>query len=116
MEGARMAVTVTWESLRKLARFRAQKGCAISLYLDLDPSETPTPGDAQTRFNAVLTEAEKSDAANRAGLSHEQRKGLQSDFERIRRYYAEELNRDGARGLALFADGPDGFWRALPLP
>ena len=37
-----MAETVTWSLLRELAGFRAEKGCAISLYLNLDPSEVPT--------------------------------------------------------------------------
>src|SRR6266540_1691969 len=42
-----MADTVTWSLLRELANFRAEKGCATSLYLNLDPSEVPTAGDAQ---------------------------------------------------------------------
>ena len=37
-----MAGTLTWEQLRELAGFRAGKGCAISLYLSLDPSDAPT--------------------------------------------------------------------------
>src|SRR5436309_1385938 len=41
-----MAETVSWDGLRELAEFRAEKGCAISLYLDLDPKTTPTAGDA----------------------------------------------------------------------
>ena len=44
-----MASTVTWDRLRDLARFRVQSGCAIGLYLDLDPSDTSTAGDAATR-------------------------------------------------------------------
>src|SRR5688572_10363857 len=111
-----MAVTVTYDALRELAKFRASSGCAILLYVDLDPKDTPTPGDAQTRFNAALNEAEKSDAANRAELTHEEREGLRADFGRMRRYFSEEFNREGAHGLALFAAGLDGFWRPLPLP
>ena len=37
-----MARTITWDELRDLAAFEAEKGCAVSLYLDLDPSVTPT--------------------------------------------------------------------------
>ena len=33
-----MAATVTWDSLRELAAFARENGCAISLYLDLDPT------------------------------------------------------------------------------
>ncbi len=36
--------TVSLEGLRELAAFRAENGCAISLYLDLDPSIVPTAG------------------------------------------------------------------------
>ena len=37
--------TVSLDGLRELSAFRAQNGCAISLYLDLDPSIAPTAGD-----------------------------------------------------------------------
>src|SRR5947208_999705 len=37
-----MADTVTWPLLRELASFRAENGCATTLYLNLDPSEVPT--------------------------------------------------------------------------
>src|SRR5262249_47010703 len=40
-EGDTMAETVSWDSLRELAAFRAEKGCAISVYVCLDPSVTP---------------------------------------------------------------------------
>ena len=40
-----MAETVSWDGLRELAEFRAEKGCAISFYLDLDPKTVPTAGD-----------------------------------------------------------------------
>jgi len=33
-----VAGTITWEQLRELAAFRATRGYAVSLYLDLDPS------------------------------------------------------------------------------
>ena len=48
-----MAGSVTWTQLRELAAFRSKKGCGISLYMNLDPSEVPTPGDVQTRVNAL---------------------------------------------------------------
>src|SRR5919206_136249 len=64
-----MAATVSWESLRGLAEFRAQKGCAVSLYLDLDPAVTPTAGDAASRLNSLLDEAAKSNGATREELA-----------------------------------------------
>ena len=48
-----MAETVTWDGLRELAEFRAEKGCAITLYVDLDPSIVPTAGDADAKGGRV---------------------------------------------------------------
>jgi peptide chain release factor subunit 1 len=108
-----MAGTVTWSLLRELAGFRAEKGCAISLCLNLDPSDVPTAGDAQTRMNAMLRTADKTD---RKDLTHEQRAALKADFERIATWFDDEFERDGSQGLAVFAAGLDNFWRTLALP
>jgi peptide chain release factor subunit 1 len=108
-----MADSVTWSTLRQLAGFRAENGCATSLYLNLDPHEVPTAGDAQTRMNALLSTAEKTD---RRDLTHEQRGALKADFERIARWFDDEFDRDGAQGVAVFAAGLDNFWSTLALP
>jgi peptide chain release factor subunit 1 len=110
-----MARTVTWDELRNLAGFEAEKGRAISLYLDLDPSSSPTAGDAATRLNSLLDEGARADGANRRDLSHDQRQGLKADFDRIRRYFGAEFSRNGAHGLAIFCAGLDNVWRPLPL-
>jgi peptide chain release factor subunit 1 len=109
-----MAATVSWEKLRELAAFRAVRGRAISLYLDLDPSIAPTAGDVAARANALLNEGERVLAA-KGELTHDQRTGLREDFERIRRYVDDEFDRQGSRGLAVFADGLDNLWATLPL-
>jgi hypothetical protein len=108
-----VAGTVTWERLRELASFRAEQGCAISLFLNLDPSEVPTPTDVQTRMNALLAEAEKGD---RSELTHDQRVGLKADFARIARWFDDDFSRDGARGLAIFSAVLDNFWSTVSLP
>lgn len=108
-----MAGTVTWSLLRELAGFRAEKGCAISLCLNLDPSDVPTAGDAQTRMNAMLHAADRTD---RTDLTHEQRAALKADLERIASWFDDEFERDGSQGLAVFAAGLDNFWRTLALP
>src|SRR5688500_8577247 len=110
-----MARTITWDELRDLAAFEAEKGCAISLYLDLDPSVSPTAGDAATRLHSLLDEAAKGDGANRRELTHDQRQGLKADFTRIRDFYEQEFTREGARGLAIFTAGLDNVWRPLDL-
>jgi peptide chain release factor subunit 1 len=107
--------TVTWETLRQLAAFKATRGRAISLYLGLDPREAPTAGDVDTRMSSLLTEAERSQAAGRDGLSHAERLALKADFDRIRVWFENEFDRDGVQGLGVFAAGLDGAWTPLPL-
>jgi peptide chain release factor subunit 1 len=108
-----MAATVSWDALRDLAGFSAAKGLAVSFYLDLDPGRTPTAGDAATRVNSLLAEAARQ--LDRSDLTHDQRISLKADIERIRRYFQQELAREGAHGLAVFACELDNLWRPLVL-
>ena len=78
-----MAETVTWDRLRELAEFRAEKGCAISLYLDLNPKNVPTAGDADARVSSLLAEGERHAGADGRGLTHDQRVALRADFDVI---------------------------------
>ena len=110
-----MAETVSWDGLRELAEFRAEKGCAISLYVDLDPSTTPTAGDAATRISALLNDGERHSEDSNRDLTHDQRIALKSDFERIREWFANEFDRDGAHGLAVFTAGLDNMWQPRAL-
>jgi peptide chain release factor subunit 1 len=108
--------TVSLDDLRELAAFRAENGCAISLYLDLDPSIVPTAGDTATRIRSLLDAGSKSHGARRPDLAHEVRQGLKADFERLERYFDSEFERDGAHGLAIFSAGVDNVWSVLQLP
>jgi len=110
-----MAETVTWDRLRELAEFRAEKGCAISLYLDLNPKNVPTAGDADARVSSLLAEGERHAGADGRGLTHDQRVALRADFDRIREYFESEFDRDGAQGLAIFSAGLDNVWRPRAL-
>jgi peptide chain release factor subunit 1 len=113
VESRLVASSVTWDALRELAGFRAEKGYAISLFVDLDPSVSPTPGQAQTRVHSLLDEGEKR--TDGARHTHEQRLGLKADFERIRVFFDEQFERDGARGYAVFCAGLDNLWQTVPL-
>jgi peptide chain release factor subunit 1 len=109
-----VAVTVSWDGLRELAGFRAEKGCAVSVYLDLDPSVAPTAGDAASRVNSLIHDGEmQAEAAQE--LTHEQREALRNDLARIRDFFTRDFDRDGSRGAAVFVDGLDNAWRTLPL-
>src|SRR3712207_92912 len=105
-----MARTVTWDDLRALAGVEARNGRAISLYVNLDPRVTATAGDVQTRVHSLLDEAAKSSEASREELSHDARQALRADLERLRRFFDQEFNRDGARGAAAFCASLDGIW------
>jgi peptide chain release factor subunit 1 len=110
-----MAETVTWVGLRELAEFQAEKGCAISLYVDLDPSIAPTAGDADARISSLLNQGERKAEENSRGLTHEQRVGLKNDFARIRAFFENDFERDGAHGLAVFTAGMDNVWQPRTL-
>src|SRR5919204_1210476 len=113
-KGGGVAATVSWDGLRELAAFRAEKGCAISIYVNLDPSSAPTAADAHSRANSLVHEGQER-AQSAHELTHEQREALRQDLVRIREYFQTGFDRDGARGVAVFCAGLDNFWRPLPL-
>jgi hypothetical protein len=104
---------ITLDTVRSLAEFRAQRGRALSLYLDLDPSTTPTAAELDSRISSLVSHAREE--AHEVE-SHDGRVGLVEDLARIEEFFGGEFERNGARGLALFSDGPDGLWRVVQLP
>jgi peptide chain release factor subunit 1 len=110
-----MAESVSWDHLRELAEFRAEKGCAISFYVNLDPHIAPTAGDADARVSSLIAQGQRSNGAAHAHLTHEQRLGVKTDFQRIGDFFEQEFSRDGTQGLAIFSAGLDNVWRTLPL-
>jgi peptide subunit release factor 1 (eRF1) len=111
-----VAANVTWEQLRELAGFRAEKGCAISVYVDLDPSEAPTPPDVETKVNSLLASAERLLEERKGSMARDAREGLKQDLQRIEAWFRDGFDRSGVRGLAVFAAGLDNFWATLALP
>ncbi len=110
---AAMSITVTPSLLRDLATFHAPNGCAISLYLDLDPSVAATPADADGKFRARLNDAQKllDDRTD----ERECRMAVREDLARIRGWWDDDFDRDGVHGLAVFASSAEGQFLALPL-
>ena len=111
-----MAGSITWEQLRELAAFRTEQGCAISLYIGLDPSEVPTAAGLATRTRSLLDRAERRLDERRQTLSHDERAALKADLERLASWFDGEFSRDGARGVAVFAAGLDNLFTTLLLP
>jgi peptide chain release factor subunit 1 len=107
---------ITWEQLRELAAFRAENGCAISLYVNLDPSEAPTAADVETRVNSQLSAAERLADERKDSMTHDQRAGLKADLERVRQWFDDGFDRQGGvHGIAVFAASLDNYWNALSL-
>ena len=111
-----MAGTLTWEQLRELAGFRAGKGSAISLYVDLDPSGAPTPPAVETKVNSLLDAAERQLDERKSQLPRDQREGLKQDLQRIAAWFDDGFDRQGVRGIAVFAAGLDNFWATVAVP
>ena len=110
-----MSITVTTNLLRDLAGFRSRTGCALSIYLNLDPSVTPTTPDVDAAFRARLNEAEK--LADEQSVDRDCRAALADDLERIKAWWDDDFERDGVvHGLALFASAGDNLFLAVPLP
>jgi peptide chain release factor subunit 1 len=107
---------VSWEQLRELARFRAEKGYAVSLFVGFESSEAPTPAAADARVRAQLDEAHRLAEERRGSMSHEQREAVKRDLDRIRRWFDDGFDRQGARGVAVFAASLDNFWSTVKLP
>jgi peptide chain release factor subunit 1 len=110
-----MALTVTPNLLRDLATFRAQNGCAVSIYLNLDPSITPTASDVDAKFRSRLNEAEK--LADERAVTRDCRLAVKEDLEHLAEWWDHDFQRDGlVHGVAVYASSADNFFFVLPLP
>ena len=96
------------QRLRELAALRPQGHKVISLYLNLDPSEVPTPRQRSSELQSLLDGVERE--LREDSLPHAQRNELRRDLERIRAYFEREFDASGTRGVVVFAaSGADLF-------
>ena len=110
-----MATVVTQGLLRELAAFRAANGCAVSIYVDFDPSSVPTvPGELAT-LNSGIDQAHKGAEELARSQARDCRYSLEADFARIRAWAGDGFNRDGARSIAIFSSSADDLFRVVPL-
>jgi peptide subunit release factor 1 (eRF1) len=94
--------------LRELAAMRPEGHKVLSLYLNLDPSEFPTPKHRNTEFNSLMDVVER--APREDGLSHTEKQELKQDIERLRSWWDDEFDASGKRGVAVFACTPAGLF------
>ncbi len=107
---------VSAERLRRLAELRPAEGPVISLYLNLDPTELPTPQARSVAINSLLDEADRRlrDGEDR---EHAQQAALREDLARVRGFLTgDDFSAKGAHGMAIFCCGPAGLFEVLKLP
>ncbi len=110
-----MATVVTEGLLRELAGFRAANGCAVSIYVDFDPSSVPTIPDERTKLNSAIDQAHRGAEERAEARGRDCKMALRADFERLREWAQNDFDRDGARALAIYASSADGLFRVVPL-
>ena len=99
--------------LRELAALRPEGHKVLCLYLNLDPSEFPTPRDRATEFDSLLDVVERGAARGRPRPRAAGR--AEADIERVRSWCDDEFDASGTRGVVVFACGAAGlFERARP--
>jgi peptide subunit release factor 1 (eRF1) len=91
----------TKQRLRELATLRPEGHKVLSLYLNLDPSEFPTPKHRRTELESLLDVVER--AVRDENLPHGQKVELKQDVERVRTWFTSEFDASGTRGAAVFA-------------
>jgi peptide subunit release factor 1 (eRF1) len=109
------ADALTRARVRRIASVRPQNGRVLSVFLNLDPSELPTPPARASAITSVMTDAaHKVDAAE--DLSHDEKVALREDVERVRELLrSPDIADGGVRGLAVYASKPAGLLEVVRL-
>jgi peptide chain release factor subunit 1 len=102
------------EQLRELARLRPEGHKVLSVYVNLDPSEFPTPRDRSVELQSLLDAV--AGALRQDNLEHAQREELKADIERVRRYFTQEFDASGTRGVVIFSASGAGLFEVVRLP
>jgi peptide chain release factor subunit 1 len=99
-------------TLQRLAALRPGVP-VLSLYLDLDPTEFPTPRARTSAITSLLDAAHKQ--FEDYETDHDSKESLRSDLEHATAFF-EEWSPKGARGVALFSATKAGLFESVPLP
>lgn len=104
----------TVEQVRRLIEHRGEHR-VITLYLDLDPEQFPTPPARASQIRSLLDDGRRK-IDGLEDLSHEDRFALRQDLKRIDLFLsASAAPFKGARSLALFCSGPDDLFEVIQL-
>jgi peptide chain release factor subunit 1 len=103
------------DELRRLAQIRLDRPLVLSLYLDLNPSELPTPKARATAARSLLDEAERR-LRDQSSLSHQDRVDLEASFRRAATVLERDLPTEGAQAVAVFSSNTADLFEVLRLP
>jgi peptide chain release factor subunit 1 len=109
-----MTPVIAKERLRELAGLRPEGHKVLSLYVNLDPSEFPTPRDRSVELESLLQSAERG--VREDGLEHSHREELKRDLERVRSFFANDFDAKGTRGVVVFSASGADLFEVLRLP
>src|SRR5436190_32576 len=100
-----MAEPITQDRLRRLAELRPERGCVLSVFLNLDPTQFATAAARSTAITSVMTAAaHKVEEAQ--DVSHDDRVALRQDVARVREVLAaSNVAADATRAVAVYACG-----------
>src|SRR5215210_6830506 len=110
-----MAVkTLTRGRLRRLADVHPDHGRVLSVFMNLDPSELPTPAARSSAVTSVLTEAARR-VDQEDGLEPDERRALRTDLDRVREVLTGDVASNGTRAIAVFACQPADLLEVVAL-
>jgi peptide chain release factor subunit 1 len=102
--------------LRALTEVEIPAGRVVSLYLDLGPGGFPAQSARSSAIRSVVDELGRRIDEIAGELDHAELVALREDRARIEEFLSDELDPDGARGVAVFACGLAGLWEVIRVP
>jgi peptide chain release factor subunit 1 len=109
------AHTISRGRLRQLIDASPDRGRVLSVFLNLDPAEFPTPPARATAITSVLNEAARKIEACE-GLDHEEHQWLRADLDRVRETLTNaDIASNGTRAVAVYACEPLDLLEIVPL-
>ena len=108
------ANTITRSRLRRLADVHPDRGRVLSVFLNLDPSEIPTPAARSSAITSIMTEAARR-VEDAGELDHDERVALKADVERVREVLNGDIAGNGTRAVAVYACKPADLLEVVSL-
>ena len=109
------ANTITRGRLRRLADVHPDRGRVLSVFLNLDPSELPTPAARSSRDHLGPDRGRPPRRGAPASSSTTSAPALQADVERVREVLGGDVAANGTRAVAVFACQPEDLLEVVAL-